>query len=109
MPDVAHSKHISIDNKGRAYIAGTTCRVSQIIANHLANGWTAEEIYFQLNRSVSIAQVHAAFSYYYDNRTEIDAELAAEVAEADHLWREQPLSPFRKRILGQSSSTKLST
>ena len=33
------------------------------------------------------AQIHAALGYYYDNREEIDAELAADKAWADSLGR----------------------
>jgi hypothetical protein len=37
---------------------------------------------------LSLAQVHAALTYYHANREAMDAEMAAEAAEADRLERE---------------------
>jgi hypothetical protein len=37
---------------------------------------------------LDLAQVYAALSYYYANRAEMDAAMAAEEAEADRLERE---------------------
>lgn len=54
-------------------------RVAQIAADHIGNGWSAEEIIRQYPHLMA-AEVHAALGYYYDHREEIDAELAAEVS-----------------------------
>ena len=37
---------------------------------------------------LTLAQVHAALAYYLANRDKMDAEMAAEKAEADRLERE---------------------
>jgi hypothetical protein len=42
---------------------------------------------------LSLAQIYAALTYYHANREEIEADIAAEEAEAQHLER-QP-SPQR--------------
>lgn len=54
-------------------------RVVQIVADHIGNGWSAEEIIRQYPH-LTAAEVHAALGYYYDHREEIDAELTAELA-----------------------------
>ena len=51
-------------------------RVAQIAADHIGNGWSAEEIIRQYPH-LTAGEVHAALGYYYDHRAEIDAELAA--------------------------------
>ena len=47
-------------------------------------GLAAEDIADQYPHLTS-AQVHAALAYYHANREEVEAELAAELAEAERL------------------------
>lgn len=72
-------------------------RVTQIAADHLGNGWSAEEIIRQYPH-LTPAEVHAALGYYFDHREEIDAELAEELAELD-TTAARPPSPLRARLL----------
>jgi hypothetical protein len=57
-------------------------RVSQIVMDYLAYGWSADEIHRQ-HPHLALAEVHAAMGYYYDNQAEIDAEIKAELEEVD--------------------------
>lgn len=59
---------------GRARIEGTRIRVYNIAFMH-NNGDTDTKIR-EAYPDLSGAQIHAAIAYYYDNREEIDAELA---------------------------------
>ena len=72
-------------------------RVAQIVADHLGYGWSAEEIVRHYPH-LAPAEVHAALAYYFDHREEIDAELAAELAELDRA-AQQPPSALRLRLL----------
>lgn len=69
--------------RGRPCIAGTGVSVRRIAVLHHA-GEMPEEIARNLGR-LSLAQVHAAFAYYYANKAEIDADLEAEEREYDTL------------------------
>jgi len=71
---------------GRPRIAGTGVSVRRIVAWH-RGGLTPSEIVLQLPH-LSLGQVHAALAYYYANRELLDAETAAEEAEADRLEAE---------------------
>ena len=71
---------------GRPRIAGTGVSVRRIVGWH-QQGLTPEEIVQQIPH-LTMAQVHAALAYYYTNRERIDAEVAAEDAEADQLERQ---------------------
>jgi len=71
---------------GRPRIAGTGVSIRRI-AGWYKLGLTPEEIATQIPH-LSLAQVHAALAYYHANRDEMDAEMAAEEAEADRLERE---------------------
>ena len=72
-------------------------RVAQIAADHVGNGWSAEEIVRHYPH-LSAAEVHAALAHYYDHREAIDAELSAELAILDAADQQVP-TPLRLRLL----------
>ena len=70
---------------GRPCIAGTRVRVMDIVGARQA-GVPAEELaeYFS-SRTLTLSEIHAALTYYYDHQDEIDAalaELEADLAES---------------------------
>ncbi len=69
---------------GRPKIAGTGVTVRRI-AGWYKQGRTPEEIALEYGH-LSLAQVHAALTYYHANREEIEADLAAEDAAAE-MWQ----------------------
>jgi uncharacterized protein (DUF433 family) len=66
--------HIEINSDGVAIISGTTTKVVEIVQDHLAHHWHAEDICRQYPY-LSLAQVHAALTYYYDHEQEMDREI----------------------------------
>jgi uncharacterized protein (DUF433 family) len=58
---------------GRACIAGHRIRVQDIVVWHEMRGYCPDEI-VDLFPGITLAEVHAALAYYYDNRQEIEAE-----------------------------------
>ena len=75
--------------EGRPRIAGTGVTVRRIVGWYKL-GLSPEEIADQYGH-LSLAQVHAALAYYHANQEEIEADLAAEEAEAERLEREHYL------------------
>ena len=63
---------------GRPRIAGTGMTVSRIAQWHIA-----AEI-----EHLSLAQIHAALTYYHANRAEIGADIAADAADAEAILRQ---------------------
>jgi uncharacterized protein (DUF433 family) len=75
MEDVIH-KHISKTMGvcgGRACIAGHSIRVMDVVVLHDKRGMSPAEIVHQYP-GITLADVHAALAYYFDNRAEIEAE-----------------------------------
>ncbi|MBI3695494.1 MAG: DUF433 domain-containing protein [Acidobacteria bacterium] len=72
---IVHSPEV---RGGRPRIAGTGVTVRRI-AGWYKLGLTPEEIADEIGH-LSLAQVHAALAYYHANRSEIEADLAAEEA-----------------------------
>ena len=66
--------HIEINSDGVALVAGTTTKVIEIVQDHLAHHWHAEDICRQYPY-LGLAQVHAALTYYYDHENEMDQEI----------------------------------
>src|SRR5579862_967813 len=91
-------KYIDIDDKGRAWIAGTKTKVLEIVLDHIAHGLSAEEIHFQHYGSPSIAQIHAALAYYYENKAELDAEIEQQVKNVAAMRNQAGESPVVKRL-----------
>ena len=89
--------HIVLDDRGRPWIAGTNTKVLEVIAERLAWGWSPEEIH-RNHPHLPLGKIHAAFSYYYDHQSEMDAELERLDAEFDTLRRAALESPLRKRL-----------
>ena len=71
---------------GRPRIAGAGMTVSRIAQWHML-GHSPEEIAVQIEH-LSLAQIHAALAYYHANRAEIDADIAADEADAEAILRQ---------------------
>jgi uncharacterized protein (DUF433 family) len=66
-------------------------RVSQIVADHLDHGWSAEEILRQ-HPDLRPGQVYAALTYFYDHFEVIVGELRQAAEQAAAGAEQQPLS-----------------
>jgi uncharacterized protein (DUF433 family) len=69
---------------GRPCIAGTRIRVHDIYVWHVLDGLSPLEILAE-KPELSLASIHAAISYAYDHREEIERELADENTEYERL------------------------
>ena len=66
--------HIKRDERGVAWIADTNVKVIEVAMDHTAYSWDAEEIH-AAHPHLSLAQIHAALSYYHDHKPELDGEM----------------------------------
>jgi uncharacterized protein (DUF433 family) len=78
-PYIAH--HPNIYN-GKAIIAGTRVKVSEIVLEYEHFGWTPSQI-IDSYKILTLAQVHDALSYYYEHHAELDSEVAEEKRRVD--------------------------
>lgn len=86
-----------MDKSGVAWIDDTNVKVVEVMIDHLAYGHSPEEIHLQ-HPHLSLAQVHAAFSYYFDHQAELDAEIDRRHRRADTL-RTKAEAPFTRKQL----------
>ena len=103
MEDVIR-KHIEIVDPGSgpvARIIGHRVNVSHIAMYHERQGWSPKEIAEQLP-TITLADVHAALAFYYDNPEVIAAEEAAEERYIEEFKRQHPdlVRDHRQRVSG---------
>jgi len=73
--------HVEIDEDGVAWIEGTRVKVIEVAIDKLVHGSSPEEIHFQYPH-LSLAQIHAALAFYYDNQAELDLDIKRRWNEA---------------------------
>src|SRR5205814_9018980 len=57
--------HILLDERGRGWIDDTNVKVIEVVLDKLGYGLSPEEIHSE-HSHLSLAQIHAAFCWYYD-------------------------------------------
>ncbi len=72
-------------------------RVAQIAMDYLAYGWSPDEMCRQ-HPNLTKAEAHAAMAYYFDHQEGIDADIRAEVSNAEASLKESSDSPLRLRL-----------
>lgn len=90
--------HIEIDDNGVAWIDDTKVKVIELVIDKIAHGSSPEEMHFQYPH-LSLAQIHAALAYYYDNQAALEAEIKRRWEEADALVKEISDSSLRQKLL----------
>ena len=86
-----------LDDRGRGWIDDTNVKVIEVVLDKIGWGLSPEEIHEQ-HPHLSLAQIHAALSYYYDHKTEYDAEIERQNAEYERLRAENLDSPIRRKL-----------
>jgi uncharacterized protein (DUF433 family) len=89
--------HIVLDDHGRGWIDDTNVKVIEVVLDKLGWGLSPEEIH-EAHPHLSLAQIHAAFSYYYDHQAEYDAEIARQTEEVERLRAASLDSPGRQKL-----------
>ena len=89
--------HIVLDDRGVAWIDDTNVKVIEVAEDKLAHGSSPEEMHYQYPH-LSLAQIHAALTYYYDHQAEFDAEIERQDKEVEAMRAEAGESPLVKKL-----------
>lgn len=82
---------------GRAWIEGRKVRVTEIVLDWLAWHWDPEQIHRQ-HPHLAMAEIHAAFVYYYDHKEEVDHEIADELEKVERIRAETQNLEYQARL-----------
>jgi uncharacterized protein (DUF433 family) len=88
---------IEIDENGVAWIAGANTKVIEVVLDKLAHGSSPEEMHFQYPH-LSLAQIHAALSFYHEHEKELEAEIERRLLQTNEVAAREPDSPLRQRL-----------
>src|SRR5262245_10672309 len=89
--------HIEITPEGVAMISGTRTKVIEVALDRIAHHWDADEMRRQ-HPHLSLAQIHAALTYYYDHQEAMDQEIERQLDE---------VAEYRKKLGDSSLRIKL--
>ncbi len=90
-------EHIVLDDQGRPIIAGTTMKVVELVEEHLAYGWSPDELNYQ-HPYLTLGQIYSALAYYADHQKELDQEIEDGLAEYERLRAASRPSPLVEKL-----------
>jgi len=90
--------HILLDEQGRAWIDDTNVKVIEVVLDKLGYGYGPEEIIAAHPSTFTLAQIHAAFSYYYDHQAEFDATIERQRKDVEALRLANLNSPIHQKL-----------
>ena len=88
---------IELDGRGIAWIGGTKVKVTEVVLDKIAYGWSPEEIHFQ-HPHLSLAQIHAALTYYYENQSQMDTQIRRGLEESGKLASQVSDADLRRKL-----------
>ncbi|HMG73240.1 MAG TPA: DUF433 domain-containing protein [Pyrinomonadaceae bacterium] len=88
---------IEIDAEGIPWITGANTKVVEVVLDKMAHNSNPEEIHEQYPH-LSLAQIHAALSYYYEHQAEVDADIERRDRYVENL-RAQQKNPLTRKEL----------
>ena len=90
-------EHILLNEDHVPMIAGTTMKVIELVLNHLAYGWSPEELHFQ-HPYLSMGQIHSALAYYWDHKAELDQDIERRLQFVDQVQQATKPTPLAERL-----------
>lgn len=88
---------IVLDERGVAYIEGTTTKVKEVVLNHQWSGQSPEQLQDDMPH-LTLGQIYAALAYYHQHKEALDAEIQRDVEFVERLRAEAGESSFAKRM-----------
>ena len=90
-------EHIILNEAQVPMIAGTTMKVIELVLDHLAYGWSPEELHFQ-HPHLTLGQIHSALAYYWDHKAKLDQDIERRLQIVDQLQHTMPSTSLAERL-----------
>jgi len=90
-------EHILLNEDHVPMIAGTTIKVIELVLDHLAYGWSPEELHFQ-HPHLTMGQIHSALAYYWDHKAELDQDIERRLQFVDQVQQTTKPTPLTERL-----------
>lgn len=90
-------EHVNLNEANVPVIAGTRMKVVELVLEHIAYGWSPEELHFQ-HPYLTLGQIHSALAYYWDHKEAVDQDIERRLEHVDELRRTMGPSPLVTRL-----------
>lgn len=90
-------EHVILDEKLVPVIAGTRTRITELILDKIAYGWSPEELQFQ-HPHLKLGQIYPALAYYSDHQDELDEIIARQLEHVDQMRQQAKPTPLAKKL-----------
>lgn len=100
MPVKTEYQHVVLDEKGVPIIKGTSMKVSELVVERSAYGWSPEELHFQ-HPYLSLSQIHSALAYYWDHSDQLDQEISRRLKNMERIQGKREQSSLIARLKSQ--------
>jgi uncharacterized protein (DUF433 family) len=77
-------QHIRLDEKNVPILTGTTMKVIELVLEHIAYGWSPEELKYQ-HPYLELGQIYSALAYYYDHKEKLDQDIDSRLKKANEI------------------------
>ena len=95
---------IELDDTGVPWITGANTKVVEVVLDKMAHNSSPEEMHEQYPH-LSLAQIHAALSYYYEHQDEVNADIERRERYVEEM-RAQQKNPFTREELERRRSLR---
>ena len=89
-------EHITIDEKGVPFIAGTSMKVLELVSEKIAYGWSPEELHLQ-HPYLTLGQIYSALAYYYDHEEKLNKDIEQRLQGITQ-YKTSKKSPLKERL-----------
>ena len=90
-------EHILLNDNQVPMIAGTTMKVIELVLDHLAYGWSPEELHFQ-HPYLTMGQIYSALAYYWDHKAELDQDIEQRLQFVNQVQQTMKPTPLIERL-----------
>ncbi len=90
-------KHIILNEKEVPIIAETNMKVTELVLERMAYGWSSEELHFQ-HPYLTLGQIHSALAYYSDHQEELDSDIENRLKNVKEIQTQNTPTPLRDRL-----------
>jgi uncharacterized protein (DUF433 family) len=94
-------QHIVLNDAGIPIIEESSMKVIELVLDHIAYGWSPEELLLQ-HPHLSLGQIHSALAYYWDHQKEIELEIGRGLQRIDELQKILKPSNLRAKLKANS-------
>jgi len=90
-------EHIILNEEKVPIIAGTKTKVTALILDKVAYGWSPEELQYQ-HPHLTLGQIYSALAYYSDHQEELDQEIERQLEHIDRMRKAAKATPLVTKL-----------